>query len=110
MDLSLLHAVLYVIDIETGLLIKKLDTGVGSTTSPNGISGIAPVLNDDDFTVDYVYAGDLYGNLWKFDISSSDIAEWGSAYSDSSLPAPLFTAIASGKAQPIQSTPQVSSG
>ncbi|MFK8021196.1 MAG: pilus assembly protein [Pseudomonadales bacterium] len=102
------HAVLYVVDIETGLLIKKLDTGVGTTASPNGISGIAPVLNDDDLTVDYVYAGDLHGNLWKFDISSDDIADWDSAYSASSLPAPLFTAIASGSVQPIQSTPQVS--
>lgn len=102
------HAVLYIVDVETGLLIKKLDTGVGSLANPNGISGIAPILNDIDLTVDYVYAGDLHGNLWKFDIGSDDVTEWGSAYSASSQPAPLFSAAADGLAQPIQSTPQVS--
>ncbi len=102
------NAVLYVVDIETGLLIRKLDTGVGSLAEPNGISGIAPILNDTDLTVDYVYAGDLYGNLWKFDISSEDAADWGSAYSVGASPAPLFQASDGTNAQPIQSTPRVS--
>lgn len=102
------NAVLYVVDIETGLLISKLDTGEGTAANPNGISGIAPILNDSDLTVDYVYAGDLYGNLWKFDISSTDVADWGVAYSVSSTPAPLFEATDGSNAQPIQSTPRVS--
>ena len=101
-------AALYVVDVETGLLLKKFNTGVGTAAAPNGMSSPAAVFNDDDLTTDYVYAGDLYGNLWKFDISSTDLAEWKIAYSDASGPLPLFKAeTANGVAQPIQSTPRV---
>lgn len=102
------HAVVYVVDIESGALIKKIDTEAGTLANPNGISGIAPILNDSDLTVDYVYAGDLLGNLWKIDISSDDPADWGSAYTSGSAPVPLFTATDGSNAQPIQSTPRVS--
>ena len=107
------NAVLFVVDAETGALIKKLDTGVGlgdgqDPTQANGLSSPAAVFNDDDLTTDYVYAGDLFGNLWKFDISSEDLADWKIAYSDASGPAPLFEAqTTKGIAQPIQSTPRV---
>ena len=107
------NAVLYVVDAETGALLKKLDTGVGLGDGPdptvaNGLGSPAGVFNDDDLTTDYVYAGDLYGNLWKFDISSEDLSQWKVAYSDGSGPAPLFKAqTAGGVAQPIQSTPRI---
>ncbi|MCG8416259.1 MAG: hypothetical protein MI746_18730, partial [Pseudomonadales bacterium] len=59
------HAVLYIVDIETGDLIKKIDTEAGSTGTPNGLN--TPLLIDatSDNVADYVYAGDLQGNLWK---------------------------------------------
>lgn len=69
------HAVLFIVDLETGELIQKIDTGAGSTTTPNGLATVAPIDIDGDFIVDYAYAGDLEGNLWKFDltdISNSD--------------------------------------
>ncbi|MFW6113433.1 MAG: pilus assembly protein, partial [Actinomycetota bacterium] len=112
-------AVLFILDPADGSLIKRLDTGV---TGCNGLS--TPVLVDEDFDdkVDYAYAGDLQGNLWKFDLSSDNFNEWGVAYGvdndldgsinsdDGDSPAPLFRAKGpSGSPQPITTTPDVMS-
>jgi hypothetical protein len=70
------HAVLYVIDIATGSLIKALDTGAGSPSSPNGLSAPAAIDMNSDGIPDVVYAGDIDGNLWKFDLSSTSSANW----------------------------------
>jgi type IV pilus assembly protein PilY1 len=65
------HAVLFVLDASTGAVLQKIDTGVGSPTSPNGLSSPLAVDTNNDFKVDTVYAGDLQGNLWKFDLSGT---------------------------------------
>lgn len=75
------NAVLYIVDAETGNLVKKIDTGVGlsdpaSGNSPNGLATVEPIDVNDDRIADYIYGGDLYGNLWRFDVSSSDTAQW----------------------------------
>ncbi|MDP2326385.1 MAG: PilC/PilY family type IV pilus protein, partial [Gammaproteobacteria bacterium] len=53
------NAVLFVIDLETGVKIKEFDTGVGSD---NGLASATPVDVDGDRITDYIYAGDLKGN------------------------------------------------
>ncbi len=93
-------AVLYVLDLLTGELIRKIDTEVGGD---NGLSTPAAVDVDGDFYVDYVYAGDLKGNMWKFDLRSSDPADWAVAYNDGTSPKPLVTI----PGQPITSKPDV---
>jgi len=103
------NAVLYVVDLETGALIKKLDTGRGYSAvtpqQPNGLSTPAAADVDGDGRVEFVYAGDLQGNLWKFDLSDSSAASWTVANSGQ----PLFSAKDStGKAQPITTRPEVS--
>lgn len=46
-----------------------------------------------DGTADVIYAGDLKGNLWKFDVSSTTPSKWDVAYkSTSSANLPLFNA------------------
>lgn len=70
------HAVLYIIDIVTGTLIKALDTGSGSIASPNGLSSPTAIDTNFDGKVDRIYAGDIDGNLWKFDVSASSAASW----------------------------------
>lgn len=70
------HAVLYIIDIKTGTLLKALDTGSGSVASPNGLSGPTPIDTNFDGKVDRIYAGDIDGNLWKFDVSGATAASW----------------------------------
>ena len=99
------HAMLYIVDIETGNVLKKLDTEAGSVATPNGLA--TPLLIDEngDFAADYIYAGDMQGNLWKFDVSDSNPANWDAAWSSGGSPAPLFTTTAN---QPITSQPQAS--
>ncbi len=76
-----------------------LDT---NSTTANGLS--SPTLYDQngDRVVDYVYAGDLQGNVWKFDLSSSNASQWKVANKSGSNNIPFFTARnASNQAQPI---------
>ena len=70
------HAVLYIIDIGTGALIKALDTGSGTGASPNGLSSPIAVDINFDGKTDRIYAGDIDGNLWKFDVSGATAASW----------------------------------
>jgi type IV pilus assembly protein PilY1 len=62
----------------------KINTGYGKTTSsdgttPNGIGGVRGIDSDGNGTVDYVYAGDLQGNLYRFDLTSTTPGNWSSA-------------------------------
>lgn len=68
--------------------------GGSAPLSPaNGLSTVYGIDKNDDNVVDYLYAGDRYGNLWKIDVSSTNPASWGSAFSSGSTPLPLFTAV-----------------
>lgn len=105
------YAVLYVVDIQTGQLISKLSTRRGSATTPNGLSTPAVVDLNGDTIAEYVYAGDLQGNLWKFDISDPSAANWKVSYGTAAAPLPLFSAVdGSGNAQPILDRPEVGRG
>jgi type IV pilus assembly protein PilY1 len=103
-------AALYIVDMENGSLIKKIVADVGSGTSGNGLS--TPVVWDEngDYIADYVYAGDLKGNLWKFDLNTGSSATWKVSYGTAGTPRPLFRAVDStGVSQPITERPAVSS-
>lgn len=104
-------AALYVVDIEDGTLIKKISVPGGSTTEPNGLATPAAVDFNGDVNVDYVFAGDLRGNMWKFDLTDASPTNWKVAYSSSGTPVPLYTAQDdSGNLQPITSRPEVGRG
>jgi type IV pilus assembly protein PilY1 len=88
----------------------KLDTGFGVPLAPAQNAGLpnglgAPALVDKDLngTVDLAYAGDLLGNLYRFDLSDPNPANWTSTR--------LFTATyfdgAVDVRQPITSQPLV---
>lgn len=105
-------AVLYIVNIQTGNLIAKIDTKKGYASSPNGTTpnGLSsPILADvdGDEIIDYIYAGDLQGNLWKFDVSATNSSQWGSAYGSTNNPTPLFTAMMGSTPQPITERPEV---
>lgn len=77
--------------------------GTNSTTS-NGISYVSAADFDGDHITDYLYAGDLQGNVWRFDLTSSNPADWGASKYGQGVATPLFTAKSSGGAiQPITS-------
>jgi type IV pilus assembly protein PilY1 len=94
------HSMLFIIDAETGALVRKIDTGSGTAASPGSLSAPAAVDSNGDGVADLVYAGDLDGNLWKFDLSSSAPASW--ALGNGALP--LFAA---GSGHAITGRPDV---
>jgi hypothetical protein len=102
-------AVLYILDAETGQLVKKIDTGIGSPGQPdtedgecNGLSTPLLIDDDGDSRVDFAYAGDLLGNLWKFDLRDTSATNWKISYGGQ----PLFQAkTEGGKVQPITTKP-----
>lgn len=95
-------AKLIAIDIENpGANYKAIDTEVGS----NGLSGVALLPGGTGVTT-YAYAGDLLGNMWKFDLTNDSMSNWSVAYSGGGTPKPLIKVISStGVAQPITATP-----
>ncbi|MEE4113807.1 MAG: PilC/PilY family type IV pilus protein, partial [Desulfobacteraceae bacterium] len=98
-------AALYVLDPVTGAVLKKFVTGV---TGCNGLATPAAVDVELDGYVDYVFAGDRKGNMWKFDLRDANQANWTFAYQESGTPKPLVTVKnKSGDIQPITSPPQV---
>ena len=96
-------ASLFIVDIATGELIRRLDTGAqpASGQRGNGLGSPTPADVDGDRIVDYVYAGDLYGNVWRFDLSARTSGAWTQSR--------LFQASQSGTPQPIIAAPAVAS-
>lgn len=116
------NAVLFILDVETGAVLAKLDTGVGAVQDPegdgtlaggkpNGIATITPIDMDGDVITDFAYAGDLYGNVWRFDLTSNLASGWKVSYGASACASdgtaqctPLFKATDTStpaKRQPI---------
>ncbi|MDQ1920655.1 pilus assembly protein [Massilia pseudoviolaceinigra] len=62
-------ATLLVIDAQTGKLIKEIATPGGSATAPNGLSSPSLWDTDEDGVKDAAYAGDIDGNMWKFNLN-----------------------------------------
>ena len=76
-------AVVYLLKVEDGSIKKKISTGVGTAEDPtgrgigNGLSTVTGFDATNDGLVDHLYAGDLFGNVWKFDVSDTDSDNWG---------------------------------
>lgn len=71
------------VDASTGVkTFRFIDTGYGPSRDPlgasskNGIAYVAPADLDGDHITDYVYAGDVFGNIWRFDLTSSNPTSW----------------------------------
>ena len=73
------QAVLYVINLLTGAKIAGITatvTGTSDDSNANGLSSPTAIDTNNDGKVDYVYAGDINGNLWKFDLTSTTSGSW----------------------------------
>ena len=66
------QGVLFIVNAKTGAVIQKVSTGVTS----DGLS--TPYLYDvdGDNKVDWIYAGDVEGRMWKFDVRDATPANW----------------------------------
>lgn len=78
-------------------------------TLPNGLSSPTAIDTNYDGVVDAVYAGDLQGNLWKFDLTQRSHL-WTLASSTLGTGIPLFRARMGGQFQPINAAPLVVEG
>ena len=88
------EAVLFIVDIETGYLIRAIETKQGGLNDINGLSAATSVDKNNDGSIDTVYAGDLQGNLWVFDLSGLDSSQWRVKQGSLAAPQPLFKACA----------------
>ncbi|CAG9181202.1 PilC/PilY family type IV pilus protein [Cupriavidus pinatubonensis] len=63
--------------VSGAISFRYLDTGSGAAGgAKNGIAHVTPADLDRDHITDYVYAGDVLGNIWRFDLTSSNPNEW----------------------------------
>jgi type IV pilus assembly protein PilY1 len=70
------YSALFVLDAQTGTVITELKTPSVEGVRSHGLT--TPVLGDydSDQIDDVAFAGDLDGNLWRFDLSAPDPARW----------------------------------
>lgn len=99
---------LFVVDIADAKVIKALKTK-GYATDPtwgksNGLTGMTPVDIDLDYDVDLVYATDISGYLWRFDLRDPSPLNWFISFGGT----PIFkTESPEVTPQPITSSPAV---
>ena len=66
-------AVLVVMNLSDGSVIREVPT---DNTTGNGLFAPLGVYAADGKTLIYAYAGDMQGNIWKFDLRSSTPSAW----------------------------------
>ncbi len=87
---------IYVMTVNpTSEAISTYYLSTGQAGKSDGIAYAAPVDMDGDHIVDYVYAGDSNGNVWRFNLTSNDPTNWHASA------APIFT---TPNGQPITSS------
>jgi len=119
-DTGATTASLLIIDIQTGALLRKITATPSLTAAEtaavdglaNGLSRLFVADANSDGIADYAYGGDLLGNLWRFDLIDTSLADplnssaAESRYGVSFGGAPLYVARnASGVRQPITAEP-----
>ncbi len=89
----------WMLNAATGAVLKTFRTTAGTTAAESGLSHVV-AFQDTDGSVTYAYAGDLLGNVWRFDLSTA-----GAGEHDATLVATLSDA--SGTAQPVTAAPEL---
>ena len=92
-----------------------MDTNIGDASNENGMATPLIVDENGDRIADTIYAGDLFGNLFKFDISDASESNWKSVWEGTGqqkgVAEPLFQALdGSGNdaaPQPITTKPTI---
>ena len=101
------NAVLLVQYLDGARELRKIYATTENGLTGNGLSAPRLVDLNGDNVPDVAYAGDLLGNLWKFDLSASAPSEWKTAFNGAPLYSATSAATASvqGRPQPITSAP-----
>ena len=71
---------------DAGIYVMTIDINAGTQSfyylstntagTSNGIAYVTPADMDGDHITDFVYAGDLLGNVWRFDLTSPTESNW----------------------------------
>ena len=105
---------LYVLDAQSGVILQRIGTQtgcdgvsttapcVGGTVDPSGLSKLNAWVDNATFdnTAETVYAGDLKGNLWRFQLDPAETG-YGTAYKLATLVDP------SNNPQPVTTKPEL---
>ena len=102
------------VDSSTGAwTVYELNTGYGASNDPtgqnrpDGIGYVSSADLDGDHVVDYLYAGDLFGNVWRFDVTSNTVSNWNVSKFGGGVAQPLYSSVnASGTSQAITTSIQ----
>jgi type IV pilus assembly protein PilY1 len=98
---------LYELDAKDGTILRKISTGLGSTSTPSGLGKIATWNNASPGNeAGYVYGGDLFGNVWKFNINDN-ITTASIGHGSVTKFATLFSNSSGTQPQPITTTPNL---
>ncbi|MDC8759982.1 pilus assembly protein [Janthinobacterium fluminis] len=89
---------LYIVDVATGTVLKKISTGSGSLATPSGLAKITAITANpaSDPVTTYIYGGDNQGQMWRFDLSDASGAS-----------VPVLKMGDAGTAKPITTRPDV---
>jgi len=92
----------YIMTINPTTAVKTIYyLSTGKSGTGDGIAYVTSADLDGDHVTDYLYAGDLLGNVWRFDLTGNAASSWTvTAPNGGSTPAPLFSA---GSTHPITS-------
>jgi type IV pilus assembly protein PilY1 len=92
------QGILYIVDVGTGAVLKKISTLAGDTTTPSGLAKITSISTDPniDPVTTYIYGGDNQGHMYRFDLTDA-----------SGATVPVVKMGDSGPLQPVTTRPDV---
>lgn len=100
------HAVLMIIDLATGK-IDKVDVSAG--TEKGNALGAVRLVKDSSQQITAIYAGDLLGRMWRFDVNPATGAVSLGLSGQPLFKTPVTTANGADVAQPITAAPSITS-
>ena len=89
---------LFVVDLETGGKLSEIVAPGDASPEKSGIAWVNGWTNAgmDDNTVQHVYAGDLSGNIWRFDINADTVSLLASVGSGGGTTQPVTSRVELG--------------
>lgn len=88
-------------------LLKITAASSGANANSNGLAAPRLVDLNADGSPDIIYAGDLRGNLWKFNVAANTSQDWGVAFNGLPMFTASYTVNNATTMQPITTAPLV---
>jgi type IV pilus assembly protein PilY1 len=98
------HGKIYFLDAKTGVLLATATTPAGNNTTPtpSGLAQIHAFVKDESNQIaEQIYGGDLLGNFWRIDVSTTDQYKAATPVLFAQLKDPA------GQPQPVTTAPQI---